>query len=119
MQKALIPPYLSENDCFADDAEETDIPLSSVSIGGRPLCNLQFADDIDQLGGSQEELQQLTERLEKIAASYGLEKCSNKGKILVNIIKPRSSTNMGMGKRWKKWTNSNAFDPRKPKTEHQ
>ena len=51
MQKALTPKHPTENDCFAgdaiEDAEETDIPMSSVSIGGRPLCNLQLADDID------------------------------------------------------------------------
>ena len=38
MQKTLTPVDSSENDCFADDevevAEETDTPLSSVSIGG-------------------------------------------------------------------------------------
>ena len=72
MQKASTPQHLSENDCFADDAvedaEETDIPLSSVFIRGRPLCNLQFVDDIDLLTGSEEELQQLAERLNKTAA---------------------------------------------------
>ena len=42
MQKAV---NLSENDCFAADAvheaEETDIPVSSVSIGGRPRWNIE------------------------------------------------------------------------------
>ena len=65
MQKALTLQHPSRNDCFADDAvedaEETDTPLSSVSIGGRPLCNLWFADDTNLLGGNDEELQQLTE----------------------------------------------------------
>ena len=44
-----------------------------VSIGGRPLCNLQCADNIDLLGDSEEELHQLTERLEKAAAGNGVE----------------------------------------------
>ena len=65
MHKALTPQHQSEKDRFAgdtvEDAEETDIPLSSVSIGGRPLCNLRFADDIDLLGDSDEELQRLNE----------------------------------------------------------
>ena len=56
MQKALTPQHPLENNCFTgdavEDAEETKSPLSSVSIGGQPLCNLQFADDIDLLGGS-------------------------------------------------------------------
>ena len=76
MQNALTPRLPSENGCFAGDAvedtEETDTPLSSVFIGGRSLCNLRFTDDIDLLGSS-EELQQLTERLEKTAAGYGME----------------------------------------------
>ena len=34
-----------------------------ISIGDRPKCNLQFADDIDLMGGSNGELQDLTDRL--------------------------------------------------------
>ena len=68
MQKALTPVSSSENDCSA----ETDTPLSSMSIGGRPLSNLRFADDINQLGSSEEELQQLTPKREKTAAEYGM-----------------------------------------------
>ena len=60
----LTPQHTSENDCFACDAvreaEETHIPLSSFSIGGRPCCNLRFADDINLLGGTEKQ-QQLTE----------------------------------------------------------
>ena len=96
MQKALIPQHPPENDCFpgdaVEDAEETDIPLSSVSIGRQPLCNLRLADDIDLLGGREEQLQQLTERLEKTAAGCGMEISSDKSKILVNSIKRRPST---------------------------
>ena len=62
---------------------------TSTSIGERLLCNLQFADGIDLMGGSKE-LQQLTERLEKTAAGY----MSDKSKILLNSIKPRPSSNM-------------------------
>ena len=58
IQKALTRQHPPENNCFAvEDAEETDIPLSSVSIGGRLLCNLQFADSIDLLGGSEDSRQ--------------------------------------------------------------
>ena len=71
-QKTLTPVNSSVNDCFADniveDAEETDTPLSSMSIGGRPLCNLRFADDIYMLGSSEEELQQLSRRPEETEA---------------------------------------------------
>ena len=36
---------------------------TSISIGGRPICNLRFADDFDLMGGSYDELQDLTKRL--------------------------------------------------------
>ena len=79
-----------------EDAEEVDTSLPSVSIGGQPLFNLRFADDIDLLGGSEEELQQSIERLEKTAVGYGMEISSHKSKILVNSIKPRPSTDIRM-----------------------
>ena len=37
----------------------------TVSIGGRPITNLRFADDIDGLAGEEEELAKLVERLDK------------------------------------------------------
>ena len=38
---------------------------STVSIGGRTITNLHFADDIDGLAGEEEELVKLVERLDK------------------------------------------------------
>ena len=35
----------------------------TVSIGGRTITNLRFADDIDGLAGEEEELAKLVERL--------------------------------------------------------
>ena len=37
----------------------------TVSIGGRTITNLRFADDIDGLAGEEEELANLVERLTK------------------------------------------------------
>ena len=37
----------------------------TVSIEGRTLTNLRFADDIDGLAGEEEELAKLAERLDK------------------------------------------------------
>ena len=61
---------------------------------GRLICNLRFADDIDLLGRSEEELQQFTESLEKTTADFGMEINCDKSKIHVNSIKPRPSTNL-------------------------
>ena len=57
---------------------------------------LPIFDDIDLLGSSEEELQQLAQRLEETAVAYGLEISSYKRKIIVSRIKPRSSTNIQM-----------------------
>ena len=69
-----------------------------MSIGGRRLCNWRFADDIDLLGGSEKELQQLAERLGKTAANYGMEISADKSNILVLVhsIKLSPSTNIRM-----------------------
>ena len=37
----------------------------TVSIGGRTITNIRFADDIDGLAGGQEEMANLVERLDK------------------------------------------------------
>ena len=38
----------------------------NVSIGGRTITNLRFADDIDGLAGEEEELAKLVERLHSL-----------------------------------------------------
>ena len=48
------------------------------------------------LGNSEEELQELTQRLEETAAEYGMEIGSDKSKVLVNNIKSRPCTNIQM-----------------------
>ena len=45
----------------------------TVSIGGRTITNLRFADDIDVLAGEEEELANLAERLDKASTAYGTE----------------------------------------------
>ncbi|KAI8487879.1 hypothetical protein Bbelb_343270 [Branchiostoma belcheri] len=57
---------------------------TSISIGGRRICNLRFADDIDLLGGSNAELQELTDRLTQSADSFGMEASTEKSKVMVN-----------------------------------
>ena len=49
-----------------------------------PICNLRFADDIDLMGGSNGELQDLTNRLADRAAAYGKEVSTEKSKIMIN-----------------------------------
>ncbi|KAI0213327.1 hypothetical protein LSAT2_001654 [Lamellibrachia satsuma] len=56
----------------------------TVSIGGRTITNLRFADDIDSLAGDEQELANLVERLEKTSTSYGMEISAEKTKLMTN-----------------------------------
>ena len=56
---------------------------STISIGGRTISNLRFAD-IDLMGGSNTELQELTNRLTSRAGAHGMEVSSEKSKVMTN-----------------------------------
>ena len=56
----------------------------TVSIGGRAITNLRFADDIDGLAGEEEELANLVERLDKSSTAYGMEISAEKTKLMTN-----------------------------------
>ena len=58
----------------------------TVSIGGRTITNLRFADDIDGLAGEEEELANLAEHLEKACTAYGIEISAEKTKLMKNNI---------------------------------
>ena len=45
----------------------------TVSIGGRTLTNLRFADDSDGLAGEEEELAKLAEFFDKASTAYGMD----------------------------------------------
>ncbi|MGL4418375.1 MAG: reverse transcriptase domain-containing protein [Plesiomonas shigelloides] len=64
---------------------------TSISIGGRPLSNLRFADDIDLMAGSNTELQNLTNKLSRIAGSYGMEISTDKSKVMTNSTNDRNN----------------------------
>ena len=56
----------------------------TVSIGGRAITNLRFADDIDGLAGEEEELAKLVERLGKSSTAYVMEISAEKTKLMTN-----------------------------------
>ena len=56
----------------------------TVSIGGRSITNLHFADDIDGLAGREEELADLVERLDKTSTAFGLQINAEKTKLITN-----------------------------------
>ena len=59
---------------------------STVSIGGRTITNLRFADDIDGLAGEEEEPAKLVEDLDKASTAYGMEISAEKTKLMTNNI---------------------------------
>ena len=56
----------------------------TVSIGGRTIANLRFADDIDGLAGEEEGLANLVECLDKASTAYGMEISTEKTKLMTN-----------------------------------
>ena len=56
----------------------------TVSIGGRTITNLRFADDIDGLAGEEKELANLVERLDKASTAYGMEISAENTKLMIN-----------------------------------
>ena len=55
----------------------------TVSIGGRSITNLRFAEDIDGSAG-EEELANLVERPDKASTAYGMESSAEKTKLMTN-----------------------------------
>ncbi|GFO40092.1 endonuclease-reverse transcriptase [Plakobranchus ocellatus] len=61
----------------------------TVSIGGRPITNLRFADDINGLAGNECELASLVEQLDKASSNFGMEISAEKTKIMTNSKEPK------------------------------
>ena len=66
---------------MTDALEDHD---GTVSIGGRTVTNLRFADDIDGLAGEEEEVKNLVERLDKASTAYSMEISAEKTKLITN-----------------------------------
>ena len=56
----------------------------TVSIGGRTITNLRFADYIEGLAEKEEELAKLVVRLDKASTAYGMEISAEKTKLMTN-----------------------------------
>ena len=56
----------------------------TVSIKGRTITNLRFANDIDGLAGDEEELAKLVECLDKASTAYGIKISAEKTKLMTN-----------------------------------
>ena len=66
---------------MSDALEEHD---GKVSIGGRNITNLRFADDTDALAEEEQELEALVESLDKTCTRYKMEISAEKTKLMTN-----------------------------------
>ena len=60
--------------------EALELHEGSVSVGGKSITNLRFADDIDGLAGSEQELFNLTNAINSASTRYGMEINGEKNK---------------------------------------
>ena len=66
---------------MADALEDHE---GTVSIGGRTITNLRFADDIDGLAGQEQELAKLVNHLEEASTVYGMQISAEKTQLMTN-----------------------------------
>ena len=83
-QGCLLPPSLFNiilERIMSDALEEHD---RNVSVGGRNITNLRFADDTDALAEEKQELEALVESLDKTNTKYKMEISAEKTKLMTN-----------------------------------
>ena len=84
-QGCLLSPtisiFFSNRSCLMPCVEEHD---GKVSIGGRNITNLRFADGIDALAEEELELEALVEILDKTCTRYKMEISAEKTKLMTN-----------------------------------
>ena len=58
----------------------------TISIGGKTITNLRFADDMDGLAGEEEELAKFGEHLDEASTACGMEISAEKTKLMTNNL---------------------------------
>ena len=66
---------------MADALEDHE---GTVSVGGRKIANLRFADDIDGLAGEEQELVKLVNHVEEASTAYGMQISAEKTQLMTN-----------------------------------
>ena len=66
---------------MADALEDHE---GTVSIGGRTITNLHFADDIDGLAGQEQELVKLVHHLKEASTAYGMQISAEKTQLMTS-----------------------------------
>ena len=66
---------------MADALEDHE---GTVSVGGKRITNLRFADDIDGLAGQEQELVKLVNHLEEASIAHGMQISAEKTQLMTN-----------------------------------
>ena len=80
----LLPPTLFNMYLERITTDALEDHEGTVSIWGRTITNLCFADDIDGLAEEEEELAKLVERLDKASTAYGMDISAEKTRLVTN-----------------------------------
>ena len=82
-QRCLLSPTLFNIFLERITTDAVEDHEGTVSIGGRTMTNVCFADDIDGIAG-EEKLAKLVECLDKASTAYGMEISAEKTKLMKN-----------------------------------
>ena len=85
-QRCLVSPTLFNIFLERIMTEALEEQKGTVSIGGRTFTNLRFADDTDELAGSEQELENLVRHLDRSSTAYDMKISANKTKLMTNSI---------------------------------
>ena len=83
-QGCLLPPPSSTSSLERIIADALEDHEGTVSIGGRTITSLRFADDIDRLAGQEKELIKLVNHLEEASTVYGMQISAEKIQLMTN-----------------------------------
>jgi len=71
----------------------------TISIGGRTITNLRFADNIDGLAGEEQELANLVNHLDEASSAYGMQISAEKTQLMTKSANGISTDIMIEGKK--------------------
>ena len=83
-QGCLLSPNLLNISLEITTTDALEDREGTVSIWGRTITNLRFADDTDGLAGEEEELANLVKHLDKASTAYGMKISAKKTKLMTN-----------------------------------
>ena len=86
-QGCVLSPYLLNLFLEFIMTEALDSFDGDVKVNGRIVSNLRFADDIDLIASCEDELRELTERLDTTARKYGMEISGEKSQVMMTARK--------------------------------